>query len=534
MTNTNISPLRGLLEVTRLLRAREDLPALLDAVARTISETLGFRTVAVNLYRPAWDDFEVTTVHGNDAARKALIGNTREGAHLSVLLNDRFARRGAYYVPAGSVDWDSLGPSYTPAGEREAHPDAWDPEDAVLVPMRDSEGKLLGMISVDEPISGRVPADEELDLLVALADHAALAVEEANETRDARRHQRALEELLDVSSRITGETSTDEILRRVCGGIQTALDFENVCAALVDPDTGLLVPCAVAGWRLEELLERPRVTVAQIEPLLDPEFAREGCFLLTHAQAHARLATDTDVYPSQLNGRGPWAWNRHWLLVPLRDSDGAVLGVIWVDNPRDRLVPSADRLQALRIFANDAAAALVSGKHLGELRFLADHDPLTRLLNRRAFVQRLDGEVARATRYGRPVGLVICDLDQFKHRNDRFGHTAGDEALVSFSGVLNRALRRPDAAFRIGGDEFALLLAETMDDGARLVVDRIHAMLAELGENGNPALEGLTASFGFASCPADAPDAQTLFRLADEALYEAKRAGEGRLVVAGA
>ena len=105
----NISPLRGLLEVTRLLRAREDLPALLQLVARTISETLGFGTVAVSLYRPAWDDFEVTAVHGSDAARNALLGNTREGAHLAVLLNDRFSRRGAYYIPSGSVDWDSLG-----------------------------------------------------------------------------------------------------------------------------------------------------------------------------------------------------------------------------------------------------------------------------------------------------------------------------------------------------------------------------------------------------------------------------------------
>jgi diguanylate cyclase (GGDEF)-like protein len=534
VTNPSISPLRGLLEVTRLLRAREDLPALLDAVARTISETLGFRTVAVNLYRPAWDDFEVTTVHGNDAARAALIGNTREGAHLAVLLSERFARRGAYYIPIGSVDWDSLGPSYTPAGERQAHPDAWDPEDALLVPMRDGDGNLLGMISIDEPASGRLPSDDELDLLVALADHAALAVEEANEARDARRHQRALEELLDLSSRITGEISTDEILRRVCGGIRSALEFDNVCAALVDPDTGALVPRAVAGWSLEEMLARQRATVAQIEPLLDAEFEREGCFLLTHTQAHSRLARDVDVYPSQLNGRGPWAWNRHWLLVPLRDGDGAILGVIWVDNPRDRLVPSADRLQALRIFANDAAAALVSGKHLGELRFLADHDPLTRLLNRRAFVSRLDGEVARATRYRRSVGLVIADLDQFKHRNDRYGHIAGDEGLVAFSGILTRALRRPDAAFRIGGDEFALLLAETTDDAARVVTERIHAMLAELGSNGDPSLEGITASFGFAACPADAEDAQTLFRLADEALYEAKRAGEGLLVVAGA
>jgi hypothetical protein len=161
-----ISPLRGLLEVTRLLRAREDLPALLDAVARTIGESLGYRTVAVNLYRPEWDDFEVTTVHGNEAARATLLGNARPGGDWTVLLSDRFERCGAYVVPSGSVDWDSLGPSYVPQGRRARHPDAWDPEDALFVPMRDQRGLLLGIISVDEPLSGLRPTDDDLEILV--------------------------------------------------------------------------------------------------------------------------------------------------------------------------------------------------------------------------------------------------------------------------------------------------------------------------------------------------------------------------------
>jgi diguanylate cyclase (GGDEF)-like protein len=520
-----ISPLRGLVEVTRLLRAREDLPALLDAVARTIGESLGYRTVAVNLYRAAWDDFEVTTVHGNEEARAALLGYARPGDDWTLLLSERFERRGAYVVLSGSVDWDSLGPSYVPEGGPASHPDAWDPEDALFVPMRDQRGILLGIISVDEPVSGLRPTDDELDVLVSLVDHAALAVEAAREAAASARHQRALEELLAVSSRITGETSSTEILRRVCTGIREALDFENVCAALVDPETGAVVPQATAGWRLDELLRRELVSVAQLEPLLDDMFLREGCYLLTHEQVRARLASDVEVYPSQLNGRGPWAWNRHSLIVPLRDGGGALLGFIWVDNPTDRLVPSPDRLQALRIFANDAAAALVSGRHLGELRFLADHDPLTRLLNRRAFVSRLDGEVARGRRYRRSFGLVIADLDDFKQLNDRYGHAAGDEALVAFGIVLREALRKPDDAFRIGGDEFALLLAEASDDDARLVVARVEKLLKELAAGGAPWAADLKASFGCASCPEDADDAQTLFRLADEAQYDAKRNG---------
>jgi diguanylate cyclase (GGDEF)-like protein len=532
-TDTSISPLRGLVEVTRLLRTREDLPALLDAVARTIGESLGYGTVAINLYRPAWDDFEVTTVFGNADARAALLGNVRPGDDWTVLISKPFERRGAYVVLKGMVDWDELGYSYVPDGAPSTDPEAWDPEDALFVPMRDQRGNLLGIISVDEPVDGRRPSDDDLDVLVALTDHATLALEAARETHETRRHQRALEELLAVSSQITGETSIDEILRRVCSGIRDALEFSNVCVALVDPATGNVVPHAAAGWDIDELRSREAVTVERIEPLLDDAVLREGCYLLTSEQARERLAPEVEVYPSQLNGRGPWAWNRHWLLVPMWDADGGLMGIIWVDNPDDRLVPSNDRLQALRIFANDATAALVSGRHLGELRFLADHDPLTRLLNRRAFVQRLDGEVARATRYGRSFGLIVADIDAFKQLNDRHGHAAGDAALVRFAAVLTQALRRPDDAFRIGGDEFAVLLAEASDDDARAVVQRVQTLLEE-NETANPWLAGMQASFGCASCPEDATDAHTLFRLADEALYAAKRNGSGLRFVARA
>ena len=211
--------------------------------------------------------------------------------------------------------------------------------------------------------------------------------------------------------------------------------------------------------------------------------------------------------------------------MPLWDGGGALLGIIWVDNPSDRLVPSAERLQALRIFANDAAAALVSGLHLGELRFLADHDPLTRLLNRRAFVNRLASEVARAVRYRRSFGLVIADLDRFKQLNDRFGHAAGDEALVAFANVLAESLRKVDDAFRIGGDEFAVLVAEATEEDTRQVVARVEDLLRQLAPAGEQWAADLGASFGCAACPEDANDAQTLFRLADEALYDAKRNG---------
>ncbi len=128
-------------------------------------------------------------------------------------------------------------------------------------------------------------------------------------------------------------------------------------------------------------------------------------------------------------------------------------------------------------------------------------------------------------RYRRNFGLVVTDLDGFKQLNDRFGHACGDDALVAFANVLTESLRQPDDAFRIGGDEFAVLVAEATEEDARQVVARVETLLANLAADGEPWAANLSASFGCAACPEDASDAQTLFRLADEALYDAKRNG---------
>jgi diguanylate cyclase (GGDEF)-like protein len=517
---STVAHLRGLLEVTSLVRGEDDLDAVLAAIARTIADSLGFGTVAVNLYRPAWDDFLVTTVHGNEGAREALLGDARDLESWRPLLDERFLRRGAYFIPHEEHVWRDDVAYFVPDLKPQDEPDAWHPEDALLVPMRRSDGELSGILSVDEPSSGRRPSDEELDVLVAVAEHAALAVESAQEAAEASRHRAALEHLLRVSSRLADSLTPDDILQAVCESIRDALGFGNVAIELVGAE-GRLVARAAVGWELgDETLSAP-ITLANVEPLLDPAFEVEGCFLLPSEEGRRRFGSDDYVYASTRNGRGPHAWNRHWLVVPLEDPNGELLGVIWADEPEDRLVPRRERLQALRLFANQATTALALAGQVEELRFLADHDPLTRLLNRRAFIARLDGEVARSTRSGKPFGLVLCDLDGFKALNDRNGHLAGDEALRLVARLLADTVRRSDDVFRIGGDEFALLLPEAAAAASAEIVARVAAALEASGE---PGLEGLHASFGVASFPEQASSSETLFRVADESLYAAKRA----------
>src|SRR6478672_12350427 len=103
--STIFSRLRGLLEVTRLVRTGEELPELLSAIARAVSDSLAFQTVVINLYRQEWDDFVVTTVFGSDEAREALLGQVRQPSDWEPLLDQRFLQRGAYLVPSGEFDW---------------------------------------------------------------------------------------------------------------------------------------------------------------------------------------------------------------------------------------------------------------------------------------------------------------------------------------------------------------------------------------------------------------------------------------------
>src|SRR5437868_8191130 len=230
--STIFSRLRGLLEVTRLVRTGEDLPELLAAIARTVSDSLAFRTVVINLYRREWDDYVVSTVYGSDVARQALLGQVRQVSDWNPLLDQRFLQRGAYLVPYGEFNWDSLA-TYTPDIPVSDDPNAWHPDDALFAPMRGADGRLLGILSVDEPISGRKPSGDEIDVLVAVSEHAALAVQAAQEATRAQANREALERLLAVSASLNETADTSELLQHVCAAISEALGFEKVAVQLL-------------------------------------------------------------------------------------------------------------------------------------------------------------------------------------------------------------------------------------------------------------------------------------------------------------
>lgn len=161
-----------------------------------------------------------------------------------------------------------------------------------------------------------------------------------------------------------------------------------------------------------------------------------------------------------------------------------------------------------------------------QLSRLATHDPLTSLVNARAFAARLTQELERNRRYPRPLALLYLDLDDFKVINDSHGHQTGDAVLRLVADAMRSSVRQADIVGRLGGDEFAVLMPETDAPLADAAAQRLAAGLRTVFK-GTPTI---TASIGVVSCTA--PDANTdeLLRRADQAMYEAKRTGKDRVV----
>jgi diguanylate cyclase (GGDEF)-like protein len=177
------------------------------------------------------------------------------------------------------------------------------------------------------------------------------------------------------------------------------------------------------------------------------------------------------------------------------------------------------------------AATLAANEELTEI---AVTDPLTALFNRRRFDDLLAQEWRRASRNGAPLSLVLLDADFFKAFNDRYGHHAGDVALRAIATAILAQGRRPgDAAFRIGGEEFAMILAETELEGAYALAERLRAEVLAAGIPHPDSPSGLLSVSIGVTAMEEGDEPVSLFARADTALYEAKRMGRNRTVHTG-
>ncbi|MHB9098424.1 MAG: GGDEF domain-containing protein [Syntrophales bacterium] len=167
-----------------------------------------------------------------------------------------------------------------------------------------------------------------------------------------------------------------------------------------------------------------------------------------------------------------------------------------------------------------------------ELQRLATTDFLTGISNNRSFFATGEREIQRARRYGRPLGVLMFDIDHFKRINDTYGHAAGDQVLVAITAACRNFLRDIDVFGRLGGEEFAILLPETDLAGGRTTAERLRSAIAKIGIEAGAATLHITISLGVSVLSPDDDQIEQVLKRADDAMYEAKRDGRNKTMTA--
>ncbi|RJQ42773.1 MAG: sensor domain-containing diguanylate cyclase [Gaiellales bacterium] len=225
--------------------------------------------------------------------------------------------------------------------------------------------------------------------------------------------------------------------------------------------------------------------------------------------------------------------------IPLVNRGGK-LGVLIAGTFRDEPYSETER-QAFQMAGDQIAMAVANASMYESVSRMAATDGLTGLANHRAFYEAIYRELERSRRYGRPVSLIMMDIDDFKQFNDRFGHPQGDKVLAEVAKIIRDSVRVVDTAARYGGEEFAVLLPETpyqageeVAGSAMQVGERIRASVEGHLFEGRPGRrdQRMTVSAGIAEYPAHADGPAAIVYRADVALYEAKRRGKNRVELA--
>lgn len=339
---------------------------------------------------------------------------------------------------------------------------------------------------------------------------------------ELRRHVGGDVEILDLRRDVVAHTMPAALARRLVADPEG-----RIAATLRDGEVRTIsVGADVAG-------EAVKLAVV---PIRGPEQHIMGALLLDYTDLHAQLLKGSAPIRRSTIGAGLAGMALSLALAYLL-SRGFLRDIRHLTYTAEQLaggdyavrakVTSRGELRQLATAFNQMADRIAERK--AELTDLATTDALTGLPNRRLMRTSLARELQQARRGGRPLGLIIFDLDHFKAVNDEYGHLAGDAVLRRVGEVLRRELRSSDVAGRPGGEEFAVLLPDTGRDAAMVIAERLRAALAKETVSHRDRSITVTASFGVVCFPDDGQEAEVLVQRGDDALYAAKRAGRDQV-----
>jgi len=532
-----VDRLRAVLEVSRALTSLDNEDELLELIVSSACRCLGYQSCVISV-RDEHDVFRYRATAGcspdEDRTLRAL---SMSHDAFEILCGAATPFGSALYVPPGHGvrAHPALQASFLPT-EASLPSSEWQSGALLFIPLIGLDDEVLGFLNPDDPVDGKLPARGQVAVLEAFAHQAVTALQivrgraaEREKARWAEAQRGQLEGLLQASASVRGSLQLDEVLQQIATAMTNAGGFDGGVIYLRDAEDNLHAR-ATTGMSAEEdaRLRAAPVLLAMFQHLMQPEMRLSRSYLFDHRYHSSPLELDDAMVIPAL----PPDWQEgQWhpedsLTVPLEDGDGGLIGLISVDQPRDRGFPDLTRIQALELFADHCVVAVEQARLYEEMRNMAMTDALTGLPNRMLLHDRLRQALALAQRDGTSLALMLMDLDRFKEVNDTLGHHYGDILLQQVGGRVRAALRASDTVARLGGDEFAVILPAADEASAALVGKSILAALEPPVVVDGHALD-IRASIGVALFPQHGADVPALLRRADVAMYVAKRARGG-------
>ncbi len=482
-TAQELRELRTIIELIRTLTSTLELPEILRIVLARLKSLTQAEALSLMLYDPERDELVF-------AATETLRENALVGIRLpsSRSLASWVAQSGESAV-VNDVQHD---PRFYPEIDRLSR---FTTRNLLAVPLF-GRGRVIGVLEVANRYGGGDFDDEDRASLEALARE----VDEACEPDALCRDAEAMRGLLARAVMTAPSEAAALLLLDRAGRELVFRASRTIQPGMID---GMRLPTdrGIAGW-----VARHRQAVRLDDVASDPR----------HFSA---VGEQTGLAP------------RTMICVPMI-SKGTLRGVIQVLNKVDGSTFTEAELSLAQTLADHAAIAIENASLYRQAYLASITDDLTGLGNTRHFHQSL----AQVMAGGKPVSLVVLDLDNFKAVVDRYGHLAGSRSIAQIGRIIGRLVRPGDVAARFGGDEFVIVLPDTDATHAYPLADSIRKAIeaCEWLAGEDVDLSRVTASVGLATFPVHATDAEGLFRQADAAMYAAKRSGKNRVSVASA
>ena len=381
--------------------------------------------------------------------------------------------------------------------------------------------KMLGVFKkmADGDFSVRAPvrSGDEIGQLAEGFNQMASSLEETRAELD----QRLLEiyALYNVSKTLNASFETEQLLIKLVKDISKNMNIDRMMVLLPDKHFTQLNVASHTGFTEEE--------IDSASPSL-----HKGIYALIASTGISRIIdnVDTDVTILTQDIFSPDIGSL--IAVPFLRR-GKVLGLICAFRDRPKRFQFSD-LKLFNSVAEHLAVAMENARLFEETKQMAITDGLTGLYNKRFFLDVMQSEVERAKRCEHDLSLIMMDIDNFKHYNDTNGHPAGDVLLKELATLIQDAIRKVDIPCRYGGEEFVVILPETAKHDAKIVAEKLVAIV-----NSHPFLHAddqpmgfVSVSMGLATFPQDGADEDDLVCKADEALYTAKTSGKNKVVLA--